>query len=108
MTLTLKLPPGLEERLQDEADRRGLPADALTLQLLDQHLSSRDPREELVDLLQSWIEDGDAQEQKETGEYLIEALDKDRLSNRSLFPQEHLSRFVAADLWQNIQPTVLP
>ncbi len=39
-------------------------------------------------MLQSWIQDGDAQEQKETGEYLIEALDKDRLSNRSLFPQE--------------------
>ena len=88
MTLTLRLPPGLEERLQHEAQRRGLPADTLTLQLLDQHLPAKDPREELVDLLQSWIEEGDAQEQKETGEYLIEALDKDRLSNRSLFPQE--------------------
>lgn len=88
MTLTLRLPPDLEERLQHEAERQGLPADTLTLQLLDLHLPSKDPREELVDLLQSWIEEGDAQEQKETGEYLIEALDKDRLSNRSLFPQE--------------------
>jgi len=65
-----------------------LPADALTLRLLDQHLPSKDPREELVELLQSWIEEGDAQEQKETGEYLIENLDKDRLSDRRLFPQE--------------------
>lgn len=88
MTLTLSLPPDLEERLQHEAERQGLPADALTLRLLDQHLPSRDPREELVALLQSWIEKGDAQEQKETGEYLIENLDKDRLSDRRLFPQE--------------------
>ena len=88
MTLTLSLPPDLEERLQHEAERQGLPVAALTLRLLDQHLPSKDPREELVELLQSWIEEGDAQEQKETGEYLIETLDKDRLSDRRLFPQE--------------------
>ena len=88
MTLTLRLPPGLEERLQHDVERRGLPADTLALQLQDQHLPSKDPREELIDLLQSWIEEGDTQEQEETGEYLIEALDKDRLSNRSLFPKE--------------------
>lgn len=51
MTLTLSLPPDLEERLQHEAERQGLPADALTLRLLDQHLPSKDPREELVELL---------------------------------------------------------
>lgn len=28
-------------------------------------------------LLESWIEDGDAQEQRQTGEYLVEALDED-------------------------------
>jgi hypothetical protein len=48
----------------------------------------RDRRGEVVELLQSWIEEGDAQEQKETGEYLIQALDEDRLSDRSLFPPE--------------------
>jgi hypothetical protein len=53
MTLNLSLPPDLEERLQHEAERQGLPADALTLRLLDQHLPSQDPREELVELLQS-------------------------------------------------------
>ncbi|HKI00982.1 MAG TPA: hypothetical protein VKK31_03285 [Thermoanaerobaculia bacterium] len=88
MTLTLSLPPDLEERLQHEAERQGLPADTLTLRLLEQHLPSKDPREKLVELLRSWIEEGDVQEQKETGEYLIEALDEDRLSDRSLFPQE--------------------
>ncbi len=30
----------------------------------------------------------DEQEQQETGEYLIEALDQDRLSERPLFPAE--------------------
>ena len=88
MTLTLSLPQDLEERLLHEAERQGLPAHTLTLRLPDQHLPSAGPREELVELLQSWIEGGDAQEQKETGEYLTEALDKDRLSDRSLFPQE--------------------
>jgi hypothetical protein len=88
MTLNLSLPHDLEERLQHEAERQGLPADALTLRLLDQHLPARDHRAELVDLLQSWIEDGDVQEQKETGEFLVKALDEDRLSDRPLFPPE--------------------
>jgi putative addiction module component (TIGR02574 family) len=39
-------------------------------------------------LLQSWIVDGDAQEQRQTGEYLVQALDEDRLSDRRLFPPE--------------------
>src|SRR5436309_5245966 len=76
MTLTLPLSLDLEERLQHEAERQGLPADTLTLQLLDQHLPAKDSRAELVELLQFWIEGGDAQEQKETGEYLIQALDE--------------------------------
>lgn len=37
-------------------------------------------------LLRTWVEDGDAQEQKETGEYLIQVLDQDRPSERPLFP----------------------
>ena len=88
MTLTLNLPQDLEERLQHEAERQGLPADALTLQLLDQHLPSNEPHGKLAALLQSWIVEGDSQEQKETGEYLIRSLDEDRLSKRSLFPPE--------------------
>ncbi len=42
----------------------------------------------VVDLLQSWIDQGDAEEQKETGEYLIRVFDKDRLADRRLFPGE--------------------
>jgi hypothetical protein len=88
MTLTLNLPPDIEERLQHEAERQGLPTVTLTLQLLDQHLPSKDPRAELVSLLQSWMDDSDDQEQKETGDYLIQALDEDRPSDRRLFPPE--------------------
>lgn len=88
MTLTLNLPQDLEKRLQHEAERQGLPADTLTLQLLDQHLPEKGLQGKLSALLQSWIEEGDAQEQRETGEYLIQTLDEDRLSDRRLFPPE--------------------
>jgi len=47
-----------------------------------------DRQARLVSLLQSWVEDGDPEEQRETGEYLIRSLDEDRLSDRKLFPQE--------------------
>jgi hypothetical protein len=39
-------------------------------------------------LLRAWIEDGDEQEQRETGEYLIRTLDEDRPSERPHFPAE--------------------
>jgi len=41
-----------------------------------------------VTLLQSWIDEGDSEEQRETGEYLISALDEDRLADRQLFPPD--------------------
>jgi hypothetical protein len=88
MTLTLNLPPELEERLTDEARRQGLSADEYALDLLEKHLPPKDARAELVALLQSWIDEGDEEEQKETGEYLIQALDEDRLSERKLFPPD--------------------
>lgn len=84
MTLKIDLTPDLEQRLVREADRRGVPAEAVTLELLKQYLPEKDGQIELVSLLQSWIE-GDADEQRETGEYLIHALDEDRLSDRKLF-----------------------
>jgi hypothetical protein len=88
MTLTLNLPQDLEDRLQQEAERQELPADTLILHLLDQHLPFKDIQEKLAALLRSWIVEGDPQEQKETGEYLVRALDEDRLSERRLFPLE--------------------
>jgi hypothetical protein len=41
-----------------------------------------------IDLLQSWIDGEDAQDQKETGDYLVKTLDEDRSSLREFFPPE--------------------
>ena len=88
MTLKIELTPELEQRLAREADRRGVPAETLTLELLNQHLPMKDRQNELISVLQSWVEDGDVEEQRETGEYLLRSLDEDRLSDRKLFPHE--------------------
>ncbi|BAZ30473.1 hypothetical protein NIES4074_29330 [Cylindrospermum sp. NIES-4074] len=88
MTLTLNLPPKLEEYLAREARQRGLSLEAYTLQILTNHIPPQEKQSQLVNLLQSWIDEDEAQEQQETGEYLIQALDEDRLSERKLFPIE--------------------
>lgn len=88
MTISLALTPELERRLKQAAEQQGLPADALAVRLLEQHLPPAERREELVALLQSWIDGDDVAEQQETGEYLVRVLDEDRLSDRKLFPPE--------------------
>ena len=42
-----------------------------------------------IELLRSWreVEGEDAEEQRETGEFLMKALDEDRWSDRKLFPE---------------------
>ncbi|MGL5075240.1 MAG: hypothetical protein ACRDBG_05290 [Waterburya sp.] len=88
MTITLNLPPELEQYLLQKANQQGLSIEMLTLQILADSILLKQKRTELVNLLQSWIDDEDIQEQQETGEYLINALDRDRLSDRKLFPPE--------------------
>src|SRR5262249_21216576 len=88
MTLTLELTPELERRLVREAAKKGVAAEEYTLDLLRQHLPVEDRRAKAIALLRSWAEQGDADEQRETGEYLIRALDEDRLSDRKLFPPD--------------------
>ncbi|NEQ14773.1 MAG: hypothetical protein F6K44_13345 [Moorea sp. SIO3E2] len=88
MTLTLNLPPELEQYLFQEAKQQGISLEAITLQLLANSILVRQKQAEAVNLLQSWIDDQDIQEQQETGQYLIHALDQDRLSERQLFPIE--------------------
>jgi hypothetical protein len=88
VTLKIELTSELEQRLAQEAERRGVPAETLTLELLDEYLPTPDRQNELVSLLKSWVEEGDPEEQRETGEYLIRSLDEDRLSDRKLFPPE--------------------
>ncbi|MCI0360858.1 MAG: ribbon-helix-helix domain-containing protein [Planctomycetaceae bacterium] len=88
MTLTLSLPPDLEERLADEATKQGTSPDELTLRILAEHLPNKGRQAQLAALLQSWMDSPDEAEQKETGDFLVRALDEDRLSNRKLFPPE--------------------
>lgn len=88
MTLTLNLPPEFIERLTQAAKRQGRSLDDYMLELLSQSLPLKDNRSELVANIQSWIDDGDTEEQRETGDFLIRALDEDRLSDRPLFPPD--------------------
>jgi hypothetical protein len=96
MTLTLDLPAALEQYLLREAREKGISIEAMTLQLLTNSISILDSsgyaneqrQAKAVNLLQSWLDDEDDEEQQATGRYLIHALDEDRLSDRKLFPLE--------------------
>jgi hypothetical protein len=88
MTLTLDLPLELEQYLLQEAQQQGLSVESVTLQLLTSSILLKLKQSEAVNLIQSWIDDEDIEEQQETGQYLIRALDEDRLSERKLFPVE--------------------
>ena len=88
MSLTLNLTSEIEQYLSQKAREKGLSLEAYVLKLLKDTILEQEKQTKLVNLLQSWIDEEDEQEQKETGEYLIEALDQDRLSERPLFPAE--------------------
>ncbi len=81
MTITLNLPSDLEQYLHEQARQQGLSVEAMTLQLLTQSILLKQQQAQAVDVLQSWIDDEDAQEQQETGQYLVRVLDEDRLSD---------------------------
>jgi hypothetical protein len=88
MTVTLNLPPELEQYLFEKAKEKGLSIEAMALQLLTSSLLKNQKQADAINLLQSWLGDEEAEEQQETGQYLIHALDEDRLSDRKLFPDE--------------------
>ena len=88
MTLTLDLSPELEQYLRHEASQHGNSLDALALQLLRDSILAKQKQAEAINTLQSWIDDDDTEDQQETGQYLIQKLDEDRLSERKLFPLE--------------------
>ncbi|MBD2437451.1 hypothetical protein [Nostoc sp. FACHB-110] len=88
MTLNLNLSPKLEQYLTEAARQQGISIEAYTLQILSEHILLKEKQSQTLNVLQSWIDEGEAEEQQNTGEYLIQALDEDRLSNRQLFPVE--------------------
>jgi hypothetical protein len=87
MPLTLNLSPEIEQYLVQEANQHGLSVEVMAIQLLTNSISLKQKQTEAVNLLQPWMDD-DESEQQETGQYLIYALDEDRLSDRKLFPLE--------------------
>lgn len=88
MTLTLNLSPELEQYLLEEANQRGLSVEEVASQLLTHSIRWKQQQTQAINLIQSWIEDEDEVEQQETGQYLLQTLDEDRLSERKLFPLE--------------------
>lgn len=52
---------------------------------IDRNAEKMHRKAALIELLRAWRE-GDEQEQRDTWEYLKQALDEDRLSDRKLFP----------------------
>lgn len=88
MTLTLDLPIEIKKYLMREAQQKGLSTEAYTLQLLTEYIALKAKQAKTINVLQSWIDDTDVKEQQETGEYLIHALDENRLSERKLFPSD--------------------
>lgn len=88
MTLQVNLTPELEERLRHEAERNGEPEAECIVRILDAHLPTATRQAQAVALLQSWLDGKDADDQRETGDYLVRVLDEDRLSERKLFPPE--------------------
>lgn len=84
MTLTLHLTPEEETRLRELAAQQGVEAEQYVQEVVRGLLSPSNPQEKVA-ALRSLLED-DEEEQRETGEYLLRALDEDRLSYRKLFP----------------------
>jgi hypothetical protein len=90
MTITLRLSAETQQRLQSAARSRGIAPDDYALEVLERGLSERPigPNDGAAALLQSWIDQGNAEEQRKTYEYLTRVLDEDRPADRLLFPPE--------------------
>jgi predicted DNA-binding protein len=88
MTLTLNLSGEVESRLAAAAHSHGMAPADYALQIIERDLSEQQRRQRAADLLQSWIDQGNADEQRATYEYLTRALDDDRPADRKLFPPD--------------------
>ena len=90
MPITLDLPAELEDRLRQEAARRGVPAETYALQVLAQHLPPADRAAALHELFAQWEAEDQAitPEEEAEAEAFFKALDEDRPSYRKLFPDD--------------------
>ena len=89
MTLHLALSREVEERLRQEAERRGEPTEAIALRLLEEHLPpALDARRAAaVAMLGRWQDEDAAlsREESTANAEVLRALDEDRPSYRKLF-----------------------
>lgn len=74
---------GVEPQPWEQRDKEIM--ESLQRETQDVELTRR-KNQALAELLRSWREEGDEEEQKEEWEFLRRALDEDRLSDRKLFP----------------------
>lgn len=88
MVLMLNVTAEMELYLNREAQKKGVSVEAYALEMLQEQISNKEKQTNLVDVLDSWLDEDDVHEQESTGEFLIKALDEDRLSERKLFPPE--------------------
>lgn len=97
LSLQLTLSPELEQRLHQETERQGISADAVALQILQQHLPPFDPcaaerREQerqatLLAMLEQWAKEDEAMTDEEiaSNREVLRAIDENRGSGRKLF-----------------------
>jgi len=83
MTLMVEVAPELEDQLRQEAAGAGIPAEEYAARTLAASLQ-RKRNQAAIRVLESFY-DGDEEEQRETLDFLTQALDEDRLSDRKLF-----------------------
>jgi hypothetical protein len=93
MTLALTLSPELQKRLAVHAAERGLTPEEYATRLLEAHvpqseLTVDERRKKLAEAIDAWLNDDDPDEQRETGEYLIRALNESRAGGRLLYPED--------------------
>ena len=88
MTVSLTLTPEAEARVQQEAAKRSLPIEEYVAAIVMAAIPSSDEadrRTRALGAIGAVSEMGSEEEQRETFEYLAQAIDEDRMSNRKLF-----------------------
>ena len=88
MTVSLTLPPEVEQRIQAEAAQRSVPVEDYIVWLLSSPVQSpdeQDRRKRALAGIDALTEMGTEEEQRETFAYLVRAVNEDRLSDRNRF-----------------------
>jgi len=87
MTITIDVSPEVARKLSAEADRLGEDVPGIVRGLVERQLAASPVRPYDPAAALDSFDEGDEQEQRETLDTLIEALDRDRPGQRSIFGQ---------------------